>query len=408
MSRKHRRVLLAFSGLLVGLALLAAVPVVAGAAEEKPRLDIYGFVQTDMGYQFNQNDPNWFDVARPTKLPKVANEFGEDGRFFASVRQTRFGVKGFVPTSLGELKTIFEFDMFGTGDDAGQTTIRLRHAYGELGQFGAGQTNSPFMDVDVFPNSLDYWGPNGMIFYRNVQVRWMPIKGDSFLTVALEKPGAGIDTDGANLAWATVQGRYPLPDLSAEYRFGRPWGYVEAAGILRYFKWDDVTPADGFEMSGSAVGWGVNVSSNIKLLKDKGTLRLQGVYGQGIQNYMNDAPNDIGAKSDPDPAQPFVGVALPMWSMVAFYDHTWSDKWTSSIGYSRLTINNSDSQAADAFKTGQYALGNLLFYPTDNVMMGGELQWVSRKNNTDGWSVDDWRIQFSFKYKFSASIGGNS
>ena len=107
-------------------------------------------------------------------------------------------------------------------------------------------------------------------------------------------------------------------------------------------------------------------------------------------------------------AQPFVGVALPMWSMVAFYDHTWSDKWTSSIGYSRLTIDNSDSQAADAFKTGQYALGNLLFYPTDNVMMGGELQWGWRKNNTDGWSVDDWRIQFSFKYKFSASIGGNS
>ena len=30
--------------------------------------------------------------------------------------------------------------MFGVGADAGQTTIRLRHAYGELGKFGAGQT----------------------------------------------------------------------------------------------------------------------------------------------------------------------------------------------------------------------------------------------------------------------------
>jgi len=26
------------------------------------------------------------------------------------------------------------------------------------------------MDIDVFPNSLEYWGPNGMIFFRNVQV----------------------------------------------------------------------------------------------------------------------------------------------------------------------------------------------------------------------------------------------
>ena len=84
-----------------------------------------------------------------------------------------------MPTAAGEIKTTFEFELFGTGVDAGQTTFRLRHAYGELGQFGAGQTWSPFMDIDVFPNSVEYWGPNGMVFFRNVQVRWMPIQGDS-------------------------------------------------------------------------------------------------------------------------------------------------------------------------------------------------------------------------------------
>ena len=35
------------------------------------------------------------------------------------------------------------------------------------------------MDIDVFPNSIEYWGPNGMVFFRNVQVRWMPIQGDT-------------------------------------------------------------------------------------------------------------------------------------------------------------------------------------------------------------------------------------
>ena len=33
------------------------------------------------------------------------------------------------------------------------------------------------MDIDVFPNSIEYWGPAGMAFFRNVQFRWMPIKG---------------------------------------------------------------------------------------------------------------------------------------------------------------------------------------------------------------------------------------
>ena len=137
-------------------------------------MDIYGFAMLDMGYQSGQNDPNWFDVLRPTKLPSYENEYGEDGHFFAGVRQSRLGVKGFIPTDVGEIKTIFEFELFGTGVDAGQTTFRLRHAWGELGQFGAGQTWSPFMDIDVFPNSVEYWGPNGMVFFRNVQVRWTP------------------------------------------------------------------------------------------------------------------------------------------------------------------------------------------------------------------------------------------
>src|SRR5262249_27060935 len=59
--------------------------------EEKPRLDLYGFAMLDMGYDNGQNDPNWFDVMRPTKLPSFPNEFGHDGRFYAGVRQSRFG-----------------------------------------------------------------------------------------------------------------------------------------------------------------------------------------------------------------------------------------------------------------------------------------------------------------------------
>ena len=157
----------------------AATQEPAPQPEAKPRMDIYGFAMLDMGYQSKQNDPNWFDVLRPTKLPAYENQYGEDGHFFAGVRQSRLGVKGFIPTDVGEIKTIFEFELFGTGVDAGQTTFRLRHAWGELGAFGAGQTWSPFMDPDVFPNSVEYWGPPGMVFFRNVQVRWTPWQNGS-------------------------------------------------------------------------------------------------------------------------------------------------------------------------------------------------------------------------------------
>lgn len=171
------------------------VPLEGEIAEaSKNSVDVYGFVMLDAGYEFKEQNPLWFDVMRPTQLPSFKGEYAPDGNVYASVRQSRFGVKSSTSTSLGDLNTIFEFELFGTGVDAGQTTFRLRHAYGELGQFGAGQTWSPFMDIDVFPNSIEYWGPNGMVFFRNVQVRWMPLRSDKGrITIALERPGASAD-----------------------------------------------------------------------------------------------------------------------------------------------------------------------------------------------------------------------
>ena len=136
-------------------------------------------------------------------------------------------------------------------------------------------------------------------------------------------------------------------------------------------------------------------------------MRLQYVFGEGVQNYMNDAPVDVGVKANPGNAvKPVVGTALPVQGLVAFYDHTWNELFTSSIGYSRIDIDNSDQQAANAFKDGQYALFNVLYTPVKNVMVGGELQWGKRENFHDGFTSDDFRVQVSFKYNFSYKVGG--
>jgi hypothetical protein len=378
----------------------------AAQDEPKPRMDIYGFAMLDMGYQSGSNDPSWFDVVRPTKLPAFEEEFGKDGNFYAGVRQSRLGVKGYLPTSMGELRTTFEFELFGTGTDAGQTTFRLRHAYGELGKFGAGQTWSPFMDPDVFPNSIEYWGPNGMVFFRNVQFRYMPLQGKTSVTLALERPGASADQGRyeGRVALEDVKGRFPAPDISGNVKRTGDWGHVQVAGIYRRIQWDDLND-DQFDLTGSANGWGLNVSTNYKIEKD--TIRASFVYGEGIQNYMNDAPVDVGIQNNfANPTTPIVGKALPITAVVLFYDRTWNDKWTSTVGYSMVDIDNSDGQEASAFKKGQYALGNLLYHPTANFFAGGELQWGKRENNSDGWSADDVRFQFSAKYSFSYGLGG--
>jgi hypothetical protein len=374
-------------------------------------LEIYGFVMTDGGFDFRTNDPQWFDVNRPTKLPSFRDEFGRDGKTYAGVRQTRFGVKGSEQTPLGELKTHFEFDMFGVGVDAGQTTIRPRYFYGELGAFGAGQTESPFMDVNIFPNILDYWGPNGMVFFRNVQVRWMPIRGDTRLTFALERPGSTQDAGvlASRIEIQNVRSRYPWPDVSGEYRQawnqGPVQGYVKFSGIYRNIKLDDLLTHNVTNLDDSVNGWGATVSSNLKFGKD--VLRLQYVLGDGIENYMNDAPVDVAARPNfSDRVRPIRARALPLHSLVAYLDYSWTDKWTTSLGYSQLTISNTTLQLPTAFHRGQYATANLLYTPFEHLMYGIEGQWARRTNFGDGFHANDYRIQVSFKYNFSVLIGG--
>lgn len=397
------------------LTIIIAAIAVNLQAQDKNWFQVYGFAMTDIGYDFKQIHPDWYDVVRPTKLPTYENEYGTDGNAYFSVRQTRFGVKSSTQTGLGELFTQFEWELFGTGVDAGQTTIRLRHAYGELGCIGVGQYWSPFMDIDVFPNTVEYWGPNGMAFFRNIQFRYMPIKGDTRLTFALERPGASADGGVYSeiLQQQNIDAQFPVPDFSAEYRSAHDWGYVELAGIVRYMKWKD-QGADSIDLSGDAIGWGLNLSSNIKITQND-IARLSVLYGAGVQNYMNDATVDVGIETTNDPEKPVKGVAIPLLGVVAFLEHNWSDKFATAIGYSMLSMDNTNGQSYGAFKMGNYAIGNLIYYPVENVMMVAELQYGNRDNFNnleagqeypDGYlkTSDILKLQFSFKYNFSHKI----
>jgi hypothetical protein len=376
--------------------------------DSQPTIEIYGFVEGDAIVDFEQNNPDWYDTLRPSRLPAFADEFGEDGHFYLSPRQSRFGVTSTFPTLAGDVRTNFEFDMIGVGPHAGQTTIRLRHAWGQWKQVGAGQTFSQFMDPDVYPNRLDSWGPNGMPTSRNPQVFWEPYRqGNSNLRIAIENPGVAADGGifADRIDFPHVRARFPMPDMTGHYRYAGSWGYVQAGGVVLYVAYDDLVPNDPLNLSGHVWGRGVSLSSNVNAGANN-LLRLQLVYGRSIENYLNDAPVDVGVKLNPGNATtPIVGEALPVLSMVAYLEHAWAETWSTSAGYSRVDVRNSDGELPSAFRIGQYATANLRCTPVQNVMIGGEFQWLQRRNFSDGWTVNDFRLEFSFKYTFSYKLG---
>ena len=60
---------------------------------------------------------------------------------------------------------------------------------------------------------------------------------------------------------------------------------------------------------------------------------------------------------------------------------------------------------ASTFTKGRYALTNIQYHPMSKLMAGAELQWFERDNLSDGYSYDSWRVQFSFRYRYSFWLG---
>jgi hypothetical protein len=386
----------------------------ATAADEQRSFEIYGFAMLDVIGDNKRVDPAWQDAFRPSKIATPEGEFGTNGQTSISVKQTRFGVRGILPTSEGEppIKFRFEFDFFGVGVDAGQTTIRLRYAYGEWGPILAGQTTSLFMDLDVFPNVIDYWGPDGMVFLRTPQLRYTPYrKDDDWFAVAIEHATNDIDPGNTRLVDEFQNGEivtdHPLPDLTAQYHYGASWGHLQVSGILRDVAYNyRQDPAQPFQ-KGSQTGWGIGLSGTFNTIgKDK--ILWQVVHGNGIASYMNDGGMDLAPTATyPAPPTPQVpklqGEAVPLTGAQIYYDHWWNEKFSTSIGYAFDQVDNTNFQTPDTFHKGQYTSVNLLWYPAKRVMFGAEVLWGQRTDN-NGITGNDLRLQVSAKFDFDAKI----
>jgi hypothetical protein len=382
------------------------------AAPRPPRdhnLELYGFVQLDAIQDFKRVNPDWDATLRPSRIPTESGQFGGNGQSIFSVRQSRFGAKATGMLAGKPYEAKFEFDLYGTGVDAGQTTFRVRHMYAKWGPFLAGQTNSLFMDGDIFPNVIDYWGPTGMVFVRTPQLRWTFFDNHGWnAAVALEHPSDDIDPGKIRLidenVAANIQGNEELPDLTAAVRYGGDWGHVRLAGMLRRIGYDTKGTEDN-KPDGQETGWGVNATTAFKL--GFATPRLGVVYGRGIATYMNDGGMDLAPAISTILEPPSIilvpkAEAVKLLGVSAYVDLQWTKKLSSAVGYSFTKVDNTNFQEATAFHKGEYASANLLYTPADNVLAGLEFLWGRRTDN-DGDRGTDSRLQASFKWSFSSN-----
>jgi DcaP outer membrane protein len=362
----------------------------------KARVEFYGQAMLDAIYDARRMDPSWNATLRPSKIPvgcPGAAGCGQDGATIFSIRQSSLGFKSFIPTTMGEIKTDLAFDLFGTD---GSTSIHWLRAWAEVGMFGVGQTDSNFMDIDVFPNTVDYWGPSGMVFVRNPQLRLTPFSKDGMSVVfTLEAPNSAIDTGKVSevdpALGASIAGWTRLPDAVGSFRLDGNWGHAKAAAILRQVGYQNTAGANG-EPSGVRTGYGLNLAGTFNVF-GKDRFNWQVVSGRAIASYMNDGGVDLA----PDGNLQAETVASLGW--LAYYNHTWGDKWTTAIGYSEHRQTNTEGQLGNAFQKGSYSSLNLLYAPAKNITTGAEAVW-GKLAVKDGSSAIDYRLQFTTRVTF--------
>jgi cell division protein FtsB len=376
----------------------SGLPAPKAVALQDTTVDAYGHIQLDAIYDFKRVAPDWEATLRPSTIPIEKGLYGADGNTIISVKQTAMGFRSTTDTPWGPFKTWFEFDFFGTGSEAGQTTFNLRHAWAEVGGLGFGQTNSNFMDISIFPNVVDWWGPSGMVFNRNPQVRYTWHRDNGEIAVALEKQNgsfnSGIFGDISPGFGEAATDRTAYPDFTAHWRSEHDWGHYQIAGVARKLEFE-TRGTTGNKPKDDDFGWGLNLTGVFNVFA-RDQLKLGLVHGEGIASFMNDG----GVNLAPDN---FKAKAVEVTGATVYYDRYWSDRWSSSIGYSINDTDPLDQMAPYEFQTGQYASTNLLYTPYPALLIGSEFLWGNLED-VAGNDRDDYRVQFTLKHKFDKSF----
>lgn len=343
----------------------------------------------------------------PSQIPIGAA--GEHSQVTFHAKESRLWLKSFTPSSFGDINTYVEIDFLG---DAGTSTYtpRLRHAYGSMGNFLAGQTWTTFLNVSSLPDTLDAGGSSGAIGpLRQPLVRWtQPFSWAGTpmeLQMALETPRSRLwvdprfDSSNANAgagatspntdAYFTSPNADRYPDLIARINFTPEWGNVSLATIGRQIRY---TNNSGFQQE----TWGraVNLSGKITTT-GLDNIRFMTHYGNGDARYITASNTFADASLDMRGNLDLVTTYGAMFS----YQHWWSKQWHSTAAYGLTQADQADYVNPVLNQQTQSVNANLLWSPINQAMFGVEYSYGNREL-IDGRNGNLQRLQFSARYNF--------
>lgn len=316
----------------------------------------------------------------------VSNSDKQYKRFGLGGASSRLFTKLIRKTKKGTIITYIEGDFRGDGNN-----FHLRKAYFSYRGLTIGQDWTTFMDLDAGPPTVDFEGPNSMISCRQPQIRY-------------ERDLSSHWTTGISLEYSAVSGTYDslifaipqrFPDIPARINYHSSWGHLQVAGILRDLTYGTTTS----QYSQKSVGWGVNLTSTLKITKQTNFF-FQATYGDGIAAYVQDL-SESGLDIVPDQGHAAKAITSTVYGgYAAIQQYLNHDQTLFATVVYGFTENEEDGIVAQTtYKKGFYFAGNVFYSIRENLLFGVEYLWGEREN-LNGDSGEANRINCALQYNF--------
>lgn len=318
-------------------------------------------------------------------------DYGGGEQFHVNANATQLRVDVRAPEMAGDFRFYYQNDFFGSGSDTGDMKYRVQHLYGQLYGFKAGFTYGVWEDPDSWPDTVDYEGPNAVIFSRRPVAQYTVVWNENWnTTFGVEKPDIFTDLDSGGNSSANSSQLFRMPDLGFNTRFEKAgFGHLQFSTLFR-----DLGARDRLGNDQHVFGWGVNLSAGLDL-GENDSVQLLGVYGEGVGGQGNDA-----GFFNADAAFDANGTleALPYWSAAVGYTHRWSKSWRSTFTYGYVNLDNTAGQAGDFYHLTHYASANLIWQLRKRLSVGLEGLYGFKEAHNGVDSGDHWRVQLGMVY----------
>lgn len=276
----------------------------------------------------------------------------------------------------------------------GNRDFKLNKAYFTIGDWTVGYAPSTFTDPMAAPPTVDSQGPNSLMSYTNVLVRWMHVfKKGMVVGASIESPNGSIPE---------LEGKYTgcsdfMPNVAAfvQYQWNGGLQHVRLSGIMRGLEYRNLVESENHKV----MGWGVHLSTVFRPV-DPLTVYGGVNYGKGIGNMVQDlqnAPMDLIG----DPSGNGRMTAPESFGWYAALQYNFAPNVFSTVMFSEERFLPKHQPVMDnyTYKYGLYGAANIFWEIHPRCQIGLEYDLGKRMDidHKYGW-VDQVTLmgQFSF------------